>query len=386
MPGFFRKITAGAALVTNFVFLFLFLFACITPYIPPGQWWFTGFMGLLFPYLLASVCIFFLFWLFVRPKFSLFSLTAMILGYTGIEALLPFNLPSVFPVSKSAGELRLMSWNIRRFTPFYSEKFNPADTLSQQDILKEISFYNPDVVCLQEFVTRKENGRMNMIEKIKKDLNYPYHVFSEDEQQGKKYYSGTAVFSRLPVVDFDVIPFPDRIARGTESIIRASLRYGQDTIEVYTMHLKSFGFGPRDYSNFSKIKNQQDTGLLASKNLFRKMSYTFAMHGLQADFVKNLVDASEKPKIICGDLNDVPNSYAYFTIRDKRRDAFLEKGSGIGKTFTSSTSQFLGKLPTLRIDYIFTDPFFKTSQFTRVIKRLSDHRALVADFALDKKQ
>jgi hypothetical protein len=81
-------------------------------------------------------------------------------------------------------------------------------------------------------------------------------------------------------------------------------------------------------------------------------------------------------------MNDVPNSYAYAKIREKRKDAFLEKGYGFGKTYTSSTSRVMGMLPTLRIDYIFTDPNIQTSQFTQITKKLSDHQALVADIKL----
>jgi len=64
----------------------------------------------------------------------------------------------------------------------------------------------------------------------------------------------------------------------------------------------------------------------------------------------------------------------------------LEKGLGIGKTFTSATSRFLGKLPTLRIDYILTDPGIETGQFMLVNKKLSDHFALVADIKLPEKE
>ena len=116
------------------------------------------------------------------------------------------------------------------------------------------------------------------------------------------------------------------------------------------------------------------------------MSSTFSLHGLQADFVKEKISQSPFPVLLCGDMNDVPNSYAYRTLRDNRNDAFLEKGFGIGKTYTSATSRFLGKLPTLRIDYIFADPVIETTQFTQVNKKLSDHQALIADFKLTEKE
>ena len=60
------------------------------------------------------------------------------------------------------------------------------------------------------------------------------------------------------------------------------------------------------------------------------------------------------------------------------QDAFLEKGFGIGRTFSSLS-------PTLRIDYILTDDQFSIKQFTRIVKYLSDHFMIMADVELKKK-
>jgi endonuclease/exonuclease/phosphatase family metal-dependent hydrolase len=60
------------------------------------------------------------------------------------------------------------------------------------------------------------------------------------------------------------------------------------------------------------------------------------------------------------------------------KDAFLEKGFGIGRTYSSLS-------PTLRIDYIFADDNFRINQFTRVVKNLSDHFMIMADVELNKK-
>jgi endonuclease/exonuclease/phosphatase (EEP) superfamily protein YafD len=84
---------------------------------------------------------------------------------------------------------------------------------------------------------------------------------------------------------------------------------------------------------------------------------------------------SPYPVLFCGDLNDVPNSYTYFTVRGDMQDAFLKKGFGIGRTFSAIS-------PTLRIDYIFADDNFKIIQFNRLVKHYSDHFMLVADIEM----
>ena len=99
---------------------------------------------------------------------------------------------------------------------------------------------------------------------------------------------------------------------------------------------------------------------------------------IQSDIVRKVLADSPYPFLFCGDLNDVPNSYTYNTVRGDLQDAFLKKGFGIGRTFSALS-------PTLRIDYIFADKSFIIDQFTMVTKQLSDHRGLVTDIEVPKK-
>jgi endonuclease/exonuclease/phosphatase family metal-dependent hydrolase len=79
--------------------------------------------------------------------------------------------------------------------------------------------------------------------------------------------------------------------------------------------------------------------------------------------------------ILCGDFNDVPNSFAYYHIGEDMQDAFRSKGSGLDRTY-------LGISPTLRIDYIFCDPGFDILAYDRINKQLSDHYPIMADLFL----
>jgi endonuclease/exonuclease/phosphatase family metal-dependent hydrolase len=120
--------------------------------------------------------------------------------------------------------------------------------------------------------------------------------------------------------------------------------------------------------------------------MYRKLRRTFIDHGEQSRWLRKIVDSSRHPYIVCTDLNNVPGSYAYRTLLADGRDAFAEKGSGFGRTYISPQSRWMGILPTLRIDYILTDPRFDTEQVTRGKARLSDHRAVVADLRLPQKE
>lgn len=90
-----------------------------------------------------------------------------------------------------------------------------------------------------------------------------------------------------------------------------------------------------------------------------------------AAFIKK----SPYPVVVCGDFNDTPASYTYFTIRGNLQDAFLEKGTGIGRTFT-------GLAPTLRIDYILPGNQFTINSFRKINSDLSDHYPVIANLTL----
>ena len=75
--------------------------------------------------------------------------------------------------------------------------------------------------------------------------------------------------------------------------------------------------------------------------------------------------------IVCGDFNDVPNSYAYARIGQGLKDAFREKGNGCSRTFSQIS-------PTLRIDYILFDPAYNAYQYDCIQRVLSDHFPIMA--------
>ena len=197
MQRFFRKITARVVLLVNFLVILFFLLASITPYLDPGKWWFTGFLGLLFPYLLVIVLCFFIFWLIVSPRRSLYSLFAIIAGFSGIGKMLAINNTEPFSLEKKEGQLRVMTWNVRYFVPF-NDKIFKAEETNRDEILKEIRKFQPDVICLQEFFTNGDNKLDDNIRLISRELGYPYHFFSRDKVHWKTIVTGTPIFSVIP--------------------------------------------------------------------------------------------------------------------------------------------------------------------------------------------
>ena len=153
------------------------------------------------------------------------------------------------------------------------------------------------------------------------------------------------------------------------------IRAGDDTVRVFSTHLQSVLFRSKDFHDIEIIKNVDDSILQASWSIVKKLRYAFRHRGDQAEEVRAQLDKSPYPGVICGDFNDVPNSYTYFTIRDGWQDAFLQKGFGIGRTYVHLS-------PTLRIDYIMADPRLEVLQCRKFTLPWSDHNPVVADMAV----
>jgi endonuclease/exonuclease/phosphatase family metal-dependent hydrolase len=238
------------------------------------------------------------------------------------------------------------------------------------DLIKQ---QNADVLCFQEFFHSTDSTLYNNIGAMKA-LGYSHYYFCW-EADGYKQWFGQAVFSRYPIVDSGMVRYPQPTQ--PETLLYADVLLGNDTVRFYTTHLQSVKFKTEDYQNFEEIKNRDDSLLQNSRNIFQKLRRGIELRALQSDIVKERLAASPHPFVITGDFNDVPNSYTYFKISDGLQDAFLKKGFGIGRTFSSLS-------PTLRIDHILTTPDFDVLQFNRHVRSLSDHYMIVADLKLLK--
>ena len=361
-----RRAAKTTVIAVNAIISLLFLTACLSPYLNPTNWWVIGFAGLGVPYLVLVLIFFFIFWLMVKPWIALLPLLTLAIGWQQLTVMFAWHPGSGFSKKRHDNILRVVDWNVQSFNGLSKNK--EVKKMIRNDLANSILNQHPDVICLQEFNNGALSDNISLFSKT-----YRYHFFSKDYQRANgAYQSGCIIFSRFPIIDSGKINYPV-----AESLIYADIVKGGDTIRVYTTHLQSFKFKKEDYNDIEKIRDQEDEDLTASKSIFRKMKLAFSRRGIQANMVREEIDKSPYPSVICGDFNDVPNSYAYFRIRGERRDAFLEKGFAIG-------SSFITLAPTLRIDYILPTNQFTIKQFDMVDEGLSDHIMLVSDILLQK--
>lgn len=374
----FRTWTKRFFIFLNIMTAIIFLLACGAAYCNPSRFWLIALLGVGFIFITVAMLGFLIFWLLLRSRWIFLPIAMIGIGWSQIHSLFAMHLFTRFEQKKEAGNFRVLTWNVARWDEM--NKRAKGGTSNRLNMFKFIKSQNADILCIQEFFESCDTTLFDKnIPYITKELGYPYHYFAIDHVTWRGIYEhGIAIFSRYPIVDTFRLRFPGPDSlRATESLIRTTIDMNGKKINVFTTHLQSFLFTGNDYRKLKTIKqaDDKDSVLMAGKGIIRKFRYSYQYRNIQADIVRAKLDSSNYPEIICGDFNDVPNSYTYFTIKGDRQDAFVQKGFGLGRTYV-----FIS--PTLRIDYVLADPSLQVMQYKKVKLPYSDHFPVIADFQL----
>ena len=377
----FRRFTKKLFIGFNLCVAALFLMGCYSEYLFSASWWPVGFLTISLFYLLLVLGIFFIFWLFVKPAWSLIFIVTAALSINHIRNIIPFRFSSMFTMQKKPADLRVMSWNVAQFD-IMKHKEKPA---TYNEMISLVNEFSPDIACFQEMVSGDTLADLNnsyyrkysfySIFEFASKLSLPNYLYTYNFKDNflNQQHFGIVIFSKYPIINKQTIrnyPYDYNSNFQYTDIVKDG-----DTFRVFNCHLQSLRFSN---SNLDYIQNpaiKTETDLKKSKNVITKFKNAFLRRQGQADRVRAEIEKSPYPVIVCGDFNDVPNSYAYETIGKNLQDAFVKKGTGLGRTFS-------GISPTLRIDNIFVDKRYSVNQYVRVQKKLSDHFPIITDISL----
>jgi len=312
--------------------------------------------------------------LFTKPRWALISLLTMVLAYKPFSKVVPFRFSSSFNKVRSKASLRIMSWNVASFNIRF-EKEHPEVKPQMIDLINE---YQPDIACFQEMVC--EDGDEHMIGHVDdymKQLEFTnyFYAYNPKDDYKRPAHFGIMIFSKFPIINRKTLP--DTVARYNDFFQYADIVKGSDTFRVFNIHLQSLRFNKKEFDRIEHPTADQKDAVKESENIISKFKHGFTERKAQADRVHAEIARSPYPVILCGDFNDVPNSYAYHTVGQGLKNAFEEKAVWLGRTFS-------GIAPTLRIDNIFVDNKMNVEQYLRVRKKLSDHFPIFSDVSMKK--
>jgi len=371
---FLRRFTKKIFVASNILIGLLFLAGANVKYFNPQHWWFLSLFTLLLPYLLLLLILFILFWLLVKPVLSIISLLIIFTSFHAVKNVFPLNFSPGFSIEKKSDEIRVMSWNVELFNILHY-KDHPEN---KQKIIDLINEYDPDIACFQEMVAGESKKAINYFPDIEKALKFSDYLYSYSVKDNfdRYHHFGIIIFSKFPILRKQTLINNPNSYNSTFQFV--DILAGKDTFRIFNVHLQSLKFSQTNLNYLDSGKVPAQGNISESKNIISKIKLGVLKRAAQANFIKDELNHSPYPVIVCGDFNDVPVSYAYETIGKGLQNAFVERGSGISRTFSSIS-------PTLRIDNIFTDKRFKIKQFTRIKKLLSDHFPIVADVKFDQK-
>lgn len=366
----FRKLISRSFIAFNILIILLYLLVCLVPFLESGSFWFIAMLGLAFPFLFILVFLLLIYWLIRRRwKWAIVPAMALLLSWQQVSvcfALRFGNDGKDIMNSKPDGTIRVLSWNVARWDEANREAKGGQ---SYRNLMMDwVQMMDADIVCLQEFFECYDpNISVQNIPVIKK-MGYPYHYFFPSSKifEGN-FQFGLCIFSKYPILDS--ARYLNGAGDHSEGFSYADIRVNDQVVRVFTTHLESFGFSRKDYEGLGTMES--------SGNIIRKIRRSYQLRNGQASTLRTYIDKSPYPVIVCGDIDDVPNSFAYFKVRGQLKDAFLQRGSGIGGTY-----QFFS--PTLRIDHLFIDPKFNIRQFSLQKLVYSDHYPLLADLELER--
>ena len=326
-----------------FVILATF-FAYLSPYFSPEQYWGFSIFGLAYPLLLLANILLLIFWGVLKKRYFFLSLGCILMGWGHVSSLLGVNLSSD---EKSEEAIKIMSYNTHDFYYLRTIRNKKIQKSREKELTKWLEKNNSiSILCAQEL-----KGSYVFFDK----KTFPYH----HNLVGKT----ASIYSKFPILNRGAISFE----KSSNSALWADLDLGNNKkVRVYSIHLQSSRIDEKEIDVVTEGKIKEKETWIGLKGIFSKFKNASIIRSRQAEMVIEHISKSPYPVIVGGDFNETPLSYVYRLFSKKLNNAFQLKGDGIGSTYA-------GKLPALKIDYIFTDPKIKILDHDIEHVPFSDH-------------
>lgn len=278
-------------------------------------------VGYALPAFIIANFLMIVFWVFFHWKYVILPVAGFILCYQPVSLYVPFHASSEVP----EGCLKVMTYNTWSFG--LAEENNDTTPSRERcaQVMNNILSEDCDFVCLQE------SGRWPLINNVIDSLirpHYPYVVNAEDQRA-----ISTLLFSKYPVEKVEVIDYE---TEGNFSVAYKVNVNGRGLLLV-NCHLETVHFSYEDKRNFkSLVDRQYDRRESKSKTMHfaRRLANSSKIRAAQADAVAAFIKQHRGESIIlCGDFNDLVNSYTHRIIAHDLTDCYRETATGPGFSY-----------------------------------------------------
>ncbi|MDD2634132.1 MAG: endonuclease/exonuclease/phosphatase family protein [Bacteroidales bacterium] len=308
----------------------------------------------------VNVC-FVILWLFIKWKYSFISFAAIVISIKFINLIFP--VASLMSDSKEIPDFKIMSYNVMIFG-LYNWQENPQ---IKANILRTINDQNPNILCLQEAYWNTKSHNFITLDSITYllETDYIYRSAMATAVGGQNF--GLATISKYPIIN----SYSQKFENSFNGFIYTDILLSKDTVRVYNLHLQSIQLDQNDYTVIEEFAEFDDKTKI--KTVLKKYLSSLKIRAQQAEIVRASIDSCLYPVFVCGDFNDAPLTYTYFTIVKDLKDSFAKKGRYPGYTWDNFKIK-------QRIDYIIFDKKYKCVSHDIIKTEDSDHFAIVAGF------
>ena len=358
---FFGKMIVFILAVLAVIGVIAMALSIANAYVNPKDFIWTTVFGLAFWEILIYNVVVFLLLLLMWSNKIWISVVALLIAIPGISKSF-----SIGSKSKAENSIRVMSYNVHDFRHVdgVTEKEQFANQV--MDMVRE---HAPDILCCQEFSQFKSGvSRPQCIEDFAKEAGFQYIYFNR-----KTNYGGNVIFSKYPLTK---VAEDSGFGKGNTYGVMVSVDAGEKgKFHVANVHLLSYMITDSEIDVLTNASERQNLDTIG-KTVLHKLSFAFQKRSEELQTVLNGMPPVGGPIIICGDFNEPPLSFNYRQMQKAGFvDTFTKVGFGIKPTYA-------GKLPLLRIDYVWANDGVKPLAFERHKYKASDHYPIMLDFAI----
>ena len=343
----------------------LFVLTLFVPRLDPRVWGELTTLGIVAPFVYAAQALMTLYWIM---RWRLWVAVPMILislfGLFNVSTFYRMELRRTYAEPKYDRQaMKVMTYNVRSFI----DDNGKSNIDSMAAMIRSI---NPDILCFQEF------GFKDAMDTLLKNMNGLPKSLNRNNLS-------PAIYSRYPIIN------AERIDK-QKNYLWADLVVRDDTIRVFNLHLHSTTIRKADKNyieNNEYIDDEESEEQLRS--MLTRLTENNKLRASQVDTIKQIINASPYPVIVCADFNDTPVSFTYRKMSRRLRDTYREQGRGYAHSYR-------GFYDMLRIDYILCSKEFEVLSYevidswgwetqrtrqgdTIVVRRYGNQRQLIGE-------
>ncbi|MBE6198914.1 MAG: endonuclease [Rikenellaceae bacterium] len=343
----------------------LFVLTLFVPRLDPRVWGELTTLGIVAPFVYAAQALMTLYWIM---RWRLWVAVPMILislfGLFNVSTFYSMELRRTYAEPKYDRQaMKVMTYNVRSFIDDNGKR--NIDSMAAM-----IRSINPDILCFQEF------GFKDAMDTLLKNMNGLPKSLNRNNLS-------PAIYSRYPIIN------AERIDK-QKNYLWADLVVRDDTIRVFNLHLHSTTIRKADKNyieNNEYIDDEESEEQLRS--MLTRLTENNKLRASQVDTIKQIINASPYPVIVCADFNDTPVSFTYRKMSRRLRDTYREQGRGYAHSYR-------GFYDMLRIDYILCSKEFEVLSYevidswgwetqrtrqgdTIVVRRYGNQRQLIGE-------